>query len=120
MKNQEMIDEMRAWVRANAVTLRNAPVLGKLRRSEIEDETLTPPLYKAGFDLKSDKILAAFTVWGTGELQVIIMDNETAKELVIDDRFVERPRDIYPVFDHYCHQIMNGGPYTKYQNLKTS
>ena len=115
MNNPEMIDEIRRWFRANAHKLRAAPVFAKLRRSEIEDETLgIETLYKGGFDVKRENILAAFTVWGSGELQVLIMDNETAQEVIIDDRKIEKPEDMGPIFEHYCNQIRNGGPFTKY------
>ena len=109
-----MLDELRVWFKANANRLKGEPICGTLRRSELEDETLTPPLYKGGFDLKSEKILAAFTVWGSGDVQVIIMDNETATELLIDDRRIDAPLDLHAILNHYCDQILANGPFTKY------
>ena len=114
-----MIDEIRRWYRANAHKLRDGPVFGKLRRSEVEDETLgIPPLYKGGFDVQNDATLAAFTVWGYGEMEIIIMDNKTAEEVVVDDRRIEKPEHMYAVLEHYCNQIITGGPFVKYQGSK--
>ena len=114
MRQDEMLDALRRWFRANRHKLVAAPIHGSLRRSELEDETLTPPLYKAGFDLRSEKILASFTVWGTGEVSVIIMDNETASELLVDDRRLLEATDLDAVLDHYCTQLATGGPFTQY------
>ena len=120
MGHYEMMDELRMWFRANAARLKAPPLSARLRRSETEDETLTTPLYSASFDLESGNFIAAFGVWATGDLSVIIMDKKTKKEVVIDDRRIEKAVDIGAIFDHYCHQIISGGPFSKYQYEATA
>jgi hypothetical protein len=110
-----MLDEFRLWCKANDQKLKGEPVFAKTRRSEIEDETLTPPLYKAGIDLKTDDLLASFTVWGTGDVQIIIMDNETGKELIVDDRHLQSPPEMRRFLDYYTDLILTKGPFQKMQ-----
>lgn len=113
MSNELMLDEFRLWCRANKWKVKDAPVFVKIRRSEVEDETLTPPLYKASIDLKAEDIMASFTVWGTGDISVIIMDNHTAEELVVDDRHQQTPKDMHYILDHYTALILSQGPFLK-------
>lgn len=113
MRNDEMLDSLRKWFRANKHKLTTEPIQASLRRSELEDEMLVPPLYKAGVDLRSEKISASFTVWGSGEVSVIIMNNVTASELIVDDRRLHHSADLDMVLNHYCTQIATGGPFTK-------
>jgi hypothetical protein len=114
MRNREMLDGFRQWVTANKEKLTAGPIYGRLRRSELEDEMLTPALYKAALDLKSDKILASFTVWGNGAVSVIIMDNATGSELLIDEQELQTASDLAALLDHYCRAITTGGPFVKY------
>ena len=108
-----MLDEFRLWFRANEKKLKGSPLFAKIRRSETEDETLTPPLYKGSVDLKTEDLLANFTVWGTGGLQVIIMSEKTGEELVVDDRQLLTPSEMRPLLDRYCEQIVNREDFTK-------
>ena len=112
MKNVEMLDELRRWFKANADRLRGDPVTAKLRRSETEDETLTPPLFKGGFDVQTDKILADFTVWGTGEVSVIMISSESGEHLIVEDRTIESAAELTSLLDYYTNLIVRDGPFT--------
>ena len=46
------------------------------------------------------------------------MDNKTAEEVVVDDRRIEKPEHMYAVLEHYCDQMITGGPFVKYQGSK--
>jgi len=76
-----------------------------LKRAEIEDETLTPPLYKASLDLRTDEYLANFTVWASGETQVIIMSQETEEELIVDDRKLNDPEELRDLLSYYFEAL---------------
>ena len=111
MTADQMLEEFRLWARASQVTLAGEPIFGKTRRLETEDETLTPPLYKAGLDLKTKDILATFTVWGSGDVSVII--DRTGKELFVDDRCVNSLAEMRPLLDYYRDRIISGGPFER-------
>lgn len=111
MLSADMIDEFRNWFKANRKKLEAEPIFAKIRRAEIEDQISMPPLLKASLDLKTNEYLANFTVWGSGELQIIIMSDKTGEELVVDERRFENPADIGPLLDSYCAQISRKGPF---------
>ena len=108
-----MLDEFRLTIKEHWDKLKNEPVQAALTRSEVEDETLTPPLYKAGLELETEDLLGTFTVWGTGDLSVIIMNRHTGEEIVVDDRHLTTPKDMGPVLLHYFQLIEQGGQLSK-------
>ena len=111
--NPQLLEQFRSWYEANERKLKDPPLSAKIKRSEIEDGTLSPPLHKASIDLRTERILASFTVWGTNDLSVIIMSNDTAKELVVDDRHLRQSSELHSILDHYTNAIVNGGPFVR-------
>ena len=91
--------------------IKGRPVFAKTRRTEVQDETLTPPLFKASIDLVTKDVLASFAVWGTGDTSVIIMDQATPQEVIVDDRNQQTREDMHRVFDYYINLIISGGPF---------
>ena len=109
-----MLEEFRLQVKKHWDELKGSPLRAILRRVETEDETRIPPLYKAGLDLRTDEFLASFTIWGSGEVEVIIMSQSTGEEIVIDDRKLNHPEEIGDLLTYYFEALKPGRELKKY------
>ena len=109
-----MLEEFRLQVKKHWDALKGPPLRATLKRVETEDEILIPPLYKAGLDVVTTEYLASFTIWGSGEVQVIIMSQETAQEIVIDDRKLSHPEEIGDLLTYYFQALEPGRELKKY------
>ena len=109
-----MLEEFRLQIKNHWDALKSDPLRAVLKRAEVEDETLTPPLYKASLDLRTDRFLANFTIWGSGEMQVIIMSQETGEEIVVDDRKLKDPKELQDMLTYYFKALTLGKELKKY------
>lgn len=106
-----MIEEFMAWVRSNEQRLKAAPLFSKIRKSELEDETVTPPLHKAHMGILTKDLTASFTVWDTGMCEIIVMNNLTAEDFVPVDRHFDTPSQLLTVLDKYGQLLVNGASF---------
>jgi len=113
-----MLEEFRLHVKNHWDMLKGNSLRAVLKRAEIEDETLTPPLYKASLDLRTDEYLASFTVWASGEAQVIIMSHETGEEIIVDDRTLKDPEELRDLLSYYFEALKPGKKLKKYPRSK--
>jgi hypothetical protein len=109
-----MLEEFRLQIKKHWDTLKGNPLRAALKRAEVEDEIMRPPLYKAGLDLRSEKFLANFTIWGSGETQVIIMSQETGEEIIVDDRKLKDPKELQDILTYYFNALIRGEELKKY------
>jgi hypothetical protein len=117
-----MIEEFMAWVESNKQRLKAAPLFSKIRKSELEDETVTPPMHKANVGISTNDLLASFTVWDTGMCEIIFMNNSTCEDFVAVDQKFDTPSELLTILNKYGELMMNGASFDdlKYDNQTKS
>ena len=82
-----MTDEFIRWFKENERRLQLHHVLVKVKRQEAGRQA--PNKAWAGVETKS--ILASFTIWASGALEIIILSKLTNVETVVDDSQLNTP-----------------------------
>lgn len=106
-----MIEEFMAWVRSNEQRLKAAPLFSKIRKSELEDETVTPPMHTAHVGILTKDLIASFTVWDTGMCEIIFMNNLTSEDFVAVDRKFDTPSQLLTMLNKYGELMVNGATF---------
>ena len=83
-----MVKELVSWFEDNKQLWRDRQVDVEVRKPE------SGRLDKANVRLKTRSILASITAWEEGALELIVMDNNTGKELISEDRNFQNPEDM--------------------------
>jgi hypothetical protein len=111
VKGKAMIEEFMAWVRSNEQRLQAAPLFSQIRKSELDDETVTPPLHKANVGILTTDLTASFTVWDTGMCEIIFMNNLTSEDFVAVDRKFDTPSQLLTMLNKYGELLVNGASF---------
>jgi hypothetical protein len=83
-----MVKELISWFEDNKQLWRDRQVDVEVRKPE------SGGLDKANVRLKTQSILASITAWEEGALELIVMDNNTGKELISEDRNFQNSEDM--------------------------
>jgi hypothetical protein len=95
-----MVGEFLSWFSDNEKRLRELGIAVVRKNSWVAGEK---PGAHVG--LESEVSLASFTVWVSGEVEIIILDKDSNKERVVADLKVQMPQELPTVLEQYCKQV---------------
>ena len=112
-----MIEELMAWIGSNEQRLKAEPVFSRIRKSVLEDETVTPPVHKANVGILTNNLIASFTVWeDTGMCEIIFMNKLTSEDFVAVDRKFDTPSELLTTLNRYGDLIVKGASFDDLKN----
>jgi hypothetical protein len=94
-----MISEFVSWYEFNARQFKESSTHTNLKLSD------SPDLDKAGIEFETEFILATITIWGWGDVEVIAMDKQTKKVVLVEDLRIQSPLEVFPALDRYFDRI---------------
>ena len=92
-------DELRRWYEARQEKLRADAIAAQLRLPN------TPDLNKAGATFETRAHIASITVWGTGMVELIVLDSASNREVIVSDKECGSVESLWRLLDDHIREL---------------
>jgi hypothetical protein len=103
-EEEKIIDEFVRWYSVGLERFARDAVMIELRKSDL------PDLNKAGVNLETDYLVASITIWGWGDLEVIVVCKRTKETILADDLSVTSAEELQRVLESYYDRLIKHPP----------